>query len=109
MSETRYCPNCGGKIGVDCFDIIECGEIARAMEQERQNREYSNALTLAEARISVLEDALRKDSEWIHANDPPPTGLACWVVYSGAVQLIAYRREGIGFACEYGYEWASGD
>jgi hypothetical protein len=45
-------------------------------------------------------------SEWISVKDRMPvTGALCLIVYAGVVQSVGYRRMGIGFACEGGYEW----
>jgi hypothetical protein len=49
---------------------------------------------------------LEAAATWISAKDnPPTTGMACLVVWSGYVQRVAYRRMGLGFACVDGYEW----
>ncbi len=43
---------------------------------------------------------------WISVREQlPRTGEPVWVVYSGTVQTVAYKRMGKGFACEDGYEW----
>lgn len=44
--------------------------------------------------------------EWIATKERmPTTGTLCLIVWAGTVQHIAYRRFGIGFACEKGYAW----
>ncbi|HWF62968.1 MAG TPA: DUF551 domain-containing protein [Nitrospira sp.] len=43
---------------------------------------------------------------WISVKErKPTTGAPCWIIWSGVVQLVSYRRAGIGFACADGYEW----
>lgn len=34
MSQNRYCPYCSGILGVDCFNVYDCGEVTRNMELE---------------------------------------------------------------------------
>lgn len=39
----------------------------------------------------------------------PATGALSWIVWSGTVQNISYRRVGLGFACADGYAWEPAD
>ena len=58
--------------------------------------------------IEEIRTQVLNRPKWILTSDCKPlTGAPCWVVYSGTVQQIAYRRVGIGFACSDGYEWES--
>jgi uncharacterized protein DUF551 len=44
--------------------------------------------------------------EWISVKRRTPvTGALCWIVWAETVQTTAYRRVGLGFACEFGYVW----
>ena len=54
--------------------------------------------------------AARERERWIPVSERlPRTGELCWVIYSGHVQNVAYRREGLGYACADGYEWRPDD
>jgi hypothetical protein len=45
-------------------------------------------------------------AEWCQSEyRKPVTGVPCFIAWQGVVQLVAYHRMGIGFACKDGYEW----
>lgn len=51
----RHCDSCGGVLGRDCFNPIECAQITRSMEQDtsqdlaRANSKYNTLLSTVKA------------------------------------------------------------
>ena len=53
---SRICKGCGGVLGRDCFNEIDCMEISR--RQEMDNQDMLNRFYELESKIDLLENIL---------------------------------------------------
>jgi hypothetical protein len=51
----RICNGCGGIIGRDCYNTVECMDIARQLQNDRQYDEYMASRSL----LQIIGDKLR--------------------------------------------------
>ena len=55
------CPYCQGQIGLDCFNVEECGQITMAMQQQAQPSdiaEMENEISALRAELAAAREAL---------------------------------------------------
>lgn len=60
----KHCSSCGGILGRDCFNPIECAQITESMniiqyeQQEKPTNELWQYIHMLESRIELLEQKL---------------------------------------------------
>ena len=56
---SRICQGCGGKLGVDCWNEIDCMEIGRRQEMDSiEHQDMLNRFYELESKIDLLENML---------------------------------------------------